>query len=73
MLADCLCEGMLYKDRGKMKRLIQRRQGEVKAVYREKELIDHLVVMSTQLKEHMEGMLDRRRHLVVLAALVQKL
>lgn len=39
-----------------MKMLIQCRKNEVNAVYREKELIDILVVMSHKLEEYMEGM-----------------
>lgn len=44
-----------------MKGLIQWRQREVNAVYREKELIDVLVVMSHKLEEYMEGILSTRK------------
>lgn len=56
MFADCLCENTHYKDRAKMRRLLQWRRGEVNAVYREKELIDILVAMSRKLEEYMQGM-----------------
>lgn len=59
MFADCLSENAQFKNRAKMERLIQWRRGEVKAVYREKELFDVLVAMSCKLEEYMEGMLRK--------------
>ncbi|XP_069558951.1 E3 ubiquitin-protein ligase rnf213-alpha [Brachyistius frenatus] len=50
---DCLSENEQYKDNAKMKRLLQCRQDEVKAVYHEKELVDVLLTMSHKLEEHM--------------------
>ncbi|XP_062293931.1 E3 ubiquitin-protein ligase rnf213-alpha isoform X2 [Scomber scombrus] len=50
---DCLAENELYKDNAKMRRLLQCRQDEVKAVYYEKELMDVLLTMSHKLEEHM--------------------
>ncbi|XP_042247797.1 E3 ubiquitin-protein ligase rnf213-alpha [Thunnus maccoyii] len=50
---DCLSENERYKDNTKMKRLLQRRQDEVEAVYHEKELIDVFLTMSHKLEEHM--------------------
>lgn len=73
MFADCLCEHTHYKDRAKMKRLIQCRRSEVNAVYHAKELIDILVAMSRKLEEYMEGMLGRRRNLLGLITQLQKL
>lgn len=66
MSADCLCENTQYKDKAKMKRLIKRREGEVNALNHEKELIDILIVMSRKLEEYMEGLLSRRRKLLIL-------
>lgn len=43
-----------------MKRLLQCRQDEVKAVYHEKELVDVFLTMSQKLKEHMTGMVENR-------------
>lgn len=73
MFADCLCEDTHYKDRAKMKRLIECRRSEVNAVYHAKELIDILVAMSRKLEEYMKGMLGRRRNLLGLIAQLQKL
>lgn len=39
-----------------MRRLLQCRQDEVKAVRHEKELVDVLLTMSHKLEEHMTGM-----------------
>ncbi|XP_022072402.1 E3 ubiquitin-protein ligase rnf213-alpha [Acanthochromis polyacanthus] len=50
---DCLSEKGQYKDGAKMRRLLQCRQDEVKAVYHEKELVDVLLLMSHKLEEHM--------------------
>ncbi|XP_078124896.1 E3 ubiquitin-protein ligase rnf213-alpha-like isoform X2 [Sander vitreus] len=50
---DCLAENEQYKDNAKMRRLLQCRQDEVKAVYHEKELVNVFLTMSQKLKEHM--------------------
>ncbi|KAM4716889.1 E3 ubiquitin-protein ligase rnf213-alpha-like [Anableps anableps] len=50
---DCLTEKEQHKDLSKMKRLLQHRADEVKAVYYEKELVDVILTMSHRLKEHM--------------------
>ncbi|XP_040919421.1 E3 ubiquitin-protein ligase rnf213-alpha isoform X2 [Toxotes jaculatrix] len=50
---DCLSENEQYKDNAKMRRLLQWRQDEVKAVYHEKELVEIFLTMSHKLKEHM--------------------
>ncbi|KAM6966144.1 LOW QUALITY PROTEIN: E3 ubiquitin-protein ligase rnf213-alpha-like [Tautogolabrus adspersus] len=50
---DCLLEKEQYKDHAKMRRHLQCREDEVKAVYREKELLDTLLTMSHKLEEHM--------------------
>ncbi|XP_041812142.1 E3 ubiquitin-protein ligase rnf213-alpha [Chelmon rostratus] len=50
---DCLSENEQYKDNVKMRRLLQCRQDEVKAVYHEKELVDVFLTMSHKLEEHM--------------------
>ncbi|XP_056144422.1 E3 ubiquitin-protein ligase rnf213-alpha [Lampris incognitus] len=49
---DCLSENDRYKDDTKMKRLLEYREDEVKAVYYEKELVDVLLTMSHKLEEH---------------------
>lgn len=56
-----------------MNRLIQWRQGEVKAVNREKELIDILVAMSRKLEEYLEGLLSWRKNLLGWIVLLHKL
>lgn len=56
ILTDCLSENEQYKDNAKMKRLLQWREDEVKAVYHEKELVDVLLTMCQKLEEHMTGM-----------------
>ena len=38
-----------------MRRLLQCRENEVKAVYHEKKLVDVLLTMSHKLEEHMTG------------------
>uniref|UniRef100_UPI0037E8EFFF E3 ubiquitin-protein ligase rnf213-alpha n=1 Tax=Semicossyphus pulcher TaxID=241346 RepID=UPI0037E8EFFF len=48
---DCLSENKQY-DEAKMRRLLQCREDEVKAVYHEKELVDVLLTMSHKLEEH---------------------
>lgn len=55
ILTDCLSENEQYKDIAKMKRLLQCREDEVKAVYHEKELMDVLLTMCQKLEEHMTG------------------
>lgn len=50
---DCLSENEQYKDIVKMRRLLQCRQDEVKAVYHEKELLDLFLTMSHKLEEQM--------------------
>ncbi|XP_026181025.1 E3 ubiquitin-protein ligase rnf213-alpha-like isoform X2 [Mastacembelus armatus] len=50
---DCLSENKQYKDNAKMKRLLQCRQDEVKAVHHEKELVDVFLTMSHKLEEYM--------------------
>nr|XP_046270196.1 E3 ubiquitin-protein ligase rnf213-alpha isoform X2 [Scatophagus argus] len=50
---DCLSENEQYKDNAKMKRLLQWREDEVKAVYHEKELVNVFLTMSHKLEEHM--------------------
>ncbi|XP_078017826.1 E3 ubiquitin-protein ligase rnf213-alpha isoform X1 [Epinephelus lanceolatus] len=50
---DCLSEKEQYKDNAKMRRLLQCREDEVKAVYHEKELVDVFLTMSHKLEEHM--------------------
>lgn len=55
-LTDCLAENELYKENAKMKRLLECRQDEVKAVYHEKALLDSFLTMSHKLEKHMTGM-----------------
>ncbi|KAM4598338.1 E3 ubiquitin-protein ligase rnf213-alpha-like [Polymixia lowei] len=50
---DCLSENDQCKNNVQMRRLLQWRQDEVKAVYHEKELVDVLISMSHKLEEHM--------------------
>ncbi|KAG7242861.1 hypothetical protein INR49_018116 [Caranx melampygus] len=50
---DCLSENGQYKDSAKMKRLLNWRQDEVRAVYHEKELVDIILTMTRKLQEHM--------------------
>ncbi|KAA8582604.1 hypothetical protein FQN60_003825 [Etheostoma spectabile] len=50
---DCLSENEQYKDNAKMRRLLQCREDEVKAVHHEKELVDVFLTMSQKLKEYM--------------------
>lgn len=57
-LTDCLSEKEQYKDNAKMRRLLQCREDEVKAVYHEKELVDVFLTMSHKLEEHMTGIVD---------------
>ncbi|XP_067087748.1 E3 ubiquitin-protein ligase rnf213-alpha-like [Osmerus mordax] len=55
---DCLSENERYKDGTPVKRLLQWRQEEVKAVYHEKELVKILLSMSRKLEEHITVDLD---------------
>ncbi|XP_072224665.1 E3 ubiquitin-protein ligase rnf213-alpha [Leuresthes tenuis] len=50
---DCLAENGQYRDIAKMRRLLQCRQDEVKALYHEKELVDVILTMSHKLEEHL--------------------
>nr|XP_043906230.1 E3 ubiquitin-protein ligase rnf213-alpha isoform X2 [Solea senegalensis] len=50
---DCLSENEQYKNNAKMRRLLQCREDEVKAVYHEKDLVDVFLTMSYKLEEHM--------------------
>ncbi|XP_041853322.1 E3 ubiquitin-protein ligase rnf213-alpha isoform X2 [Melanotaenia boesemani] len=50
---ECFTENGQYRDPGKMRRLLQHRQTEVKAVYHEKELVDIVLTMCHKLEEHM--------------------
>ncbi|XP_023265809.1 E3 ubiquitin-protein ligase RNF213 [Seriola lalandi dorsalis] len=50
---NCLSENEQYKDSAKMRRLLQWRRDEVKAVYHEKQLVDIFLTMSHKLEEHM--------------------
>ncbi|XP_013865501.1 E3 ubiquitin-protein ligase RNF213 [Austrofundulus limnaeus] len=50
---DCLSEKEQYKDKDKMKTLLQHRQQELKDVYIEKELVEALLTMCHKLEEHM--------------------
>ncbi|XP_040012185.1 E3 ubiquitin-protein ligase rnf213-alpha isoform X2 [Xiphias gladius] len=49
---DCLSENEQYKDNAKMRRLLQCRQAEMKAVYHEKKLVDIFLTMTHKLEEH---------------------
>lgn len=55
IFTDCFLENEHHKDSAKMKRLIQWRQDEVKAVYHEKELVDVFLAMTRKLEEHITG------------------
>ncbi|XP_014912893.1 E3 ubiquitin-protein ligase RNF213 isoform X2 [Poecilia latipinna] len=50
---DCLTEKEQHRDLSKMKRFLQHRAEEVKAVYHEKELVDVILTMCHKLEEHM--------------------
>lgn len=56
ILTDCLSENEQYKDNAKMRRLLQCRQAEMKAVYHEKKLVDIFLTMTHKLEEHVTGM-----------------
>ncbi|KAM6905305.1 E3 ubiquitin-protein ligase rnf213-alpha-like [Xenentodon cancila] len=49
---ECLSETGQYRDMSKMKRLLQCRLDEVKAVYHEVELVDVILTMCHKLEEH---------------------
>ncbi|XP_077384207.1 E3 ubiquitin-protein ligase rnf213-alpha-like isoform X2 [Festucalex cinctus] len=49
---DCLSENEQHRDTGKMGRLLKCREGEVQAVYNEKEQVDALLTMIHHLDEH---------------------
>ncbi|XP_073689267.1 E3 ubiquitin-protein ligase rnf213-alpha [Garra rufa] len=49
---DCFCEDKQYKDTIAMRRLLQSRQEEVKAINHERALVDALITMSHNLREH---------------------
>ncbi|XP_026862579.2 E3 ubiquitin-protein ligase rnf213-alpha [Electrophorus electricus] len=52
MKIDCLCENEHCRDTGAMKRLLQFRQMEMKAIYHENELVKGLIAMFQKLQEH---------------------
>jgi len=52
---ECFCENEEYKDTNAMKRLLQCRQEEVKAINHESALVDALITMCRSLKEHVTG------------------
>ncbi len=56
ILTDCLSENEQYKDNAKMRRLLQCRSEEVRAVYHDKELVNVFLTMCHKLEEHMTGM-----------------
>ncbi|XP_054463285.1 E3 ubiquitin-protein ligase rnf213-alpha [Anoplopoma fimbria] len=55
---DCLSENEQYKDNDKMRRHLQCRENELKAVHHEKELVDVFLTMSNILKGYMTVDLD---------------
>lgn len=55
MFADCFAGSERYRNNDKMKRLIDCRHDEVRAVYHEKELLDILLTMIHNLEEHITG------------------
>ncbi|XP_036409284.1 E3 ubiquitin-protein ligase rnf213-alpha isoform X2 [Megalops cyprinoides] len=63
---DCLSDSERCKDSASMRRLLQWRQEEVKAVYHERELVDSLISMCRKLQEHIkvDGLhgLEARHH-----------
>ncbi|XP_043106269.1 E3 ubiquitin-protein ligase rnf213-alpha-like isoform X2 [Puntigrus tetrazona] len=62
---DCFCENEPYKDATAMKRLLQSRQEEVKAINHERALVDALIAMCRNLQEHMlvdfEGLEEKQQ------------
>ncbi|XDV14216.1 hypothetical protein PO909_002393 [Leuciscus waleckii] len=65
---ECFCENEQYKDTNAMKRLLQCRQEEVKAIKHESALVDALITMCLSLEEHVtvdfEG-LGEKHHIVI--------
>ncbi|XP_077086723.1 E3 ubiquitin-protein ligase rnf213-alpha [Siphateles boraxobius] len=63
---ECFCENEQYKDTNAMKRLLQCRQEEVKAINHESALVDALITMCRSLEEHVtvdfEG-LEEKHHI----------
>ncbi|XP_051570261.1 E3 ubiquitin-protein ligase rnf213-alpha isoform X1 [Myxocyprinus asiaticus] len=55
---DCFCDSEQYKDTNAMKRLLQSRQKEVKAVYHESTLVEVLITMCCNLQEHVTDVLS---------------
>ncbi|XP_053095106.1 E3 ubiquitin-protein ligase rnf213-alpha isoform X3 [Pangasianodon hypophthalmus] len=49
---DCLCENEKCKDASAMRRLLQLRQDEVKAIYHDSELVKGLIAMCRNIQEH---------------------
>ncbi|KAF4115423.1 E3 ubiquitin-protein ligase rnf213-alpha isoform X2 [Onychostoma macrolepis] len=62
---ECFCECEQYKDTTAMKRLLQSRQEEVKAINHERALVDALITMSRNLQEHVmvdfEGLEEKQQ------------
>ncbi|KAL1265130.1 hypothetical protein QQF64_003157, partial [Cirrhinus molitorella] len=62
---DCFCENVQYKDTTAMKRLLQSRQEEVKAINHERALVDALITMCNNLQEHVmvdfEGLEEKQQ------------
>lgn len=52
---ECFCENEQYRDTNAMKRLLQCRQEEVKAISHESALVDALITMGRSLEEHVTG------------------
>lgn len=57
MFADCFAGNECNRNNDKMKRLIDCRHDELRAVYYEKELLHILLTMAHKLEEHMTGIL----------------
>lgn len=55
MFAECFTGNEHYRNNDKMKRLIDWRHDEVRAVYHEKDLLHILLTMTHKLEEHMTG------------------
>ncbi|KAK3552318.1 hypothetical protein QTP86_010384 [Hemibagrus guttatus] len=49
---DCLCENIKCKDSNAMRRLLQSREDEVKAIYHDSELVKGLIAMCRNIQEH---------------------
>jgi len=52
---DYFCENEQYKDINAMKKLLQTRQEEVKAINHERSLVDAIITMCHSLEEHARG------------------